>query len=432
MSFNPEDDENRSPCSFFCLWTHLHGWRHFALAKNKIYWVIWIIILFLAIVMGFFGIHQSIKEYSTGKTSIWSEYKFIEDGRFPSVTICKATPGIPTGAPNMCNELGVSVMWRNTDLASTNVKMMNSITDYGLCCNVNLTLTDSNKKELEPKVGVMQGMNIIAYPGLNENGVYMAYHAPGDVPQMNVKGNFIPEGTDNAVDLKIYSMRSGAWCYGETEVDRPKLSHGFGTRYSLNNCVYDNCMDAIKTTCNCDKLVNCSSTEQWTCASKILMDPFTKRDTPLDCRSACETDAYEAKISSAKLMKDPKLCGNWLTALKAVCTSSQSTVETGYGSLCSQANAVSCPADTIFTNRPVLQTFAKEKLVSMNLYSKDFYMAVHWTYFVNTFAGLVAKIGGILVVYLGFSFMSIPELLYFCFCSRGGGCICSPILKNCA
>ena len=27
--------EDRSHCSQFCLWTHLHGWRQLALTKNK-------------------------------------------------------------------------------------------------------------------------------------------------------------------------------------------------------------------------------------------------------------------------------------------------------------------------------------------------------------------------------------------------------------
>ena len=98
MSFNPEDDDERSPCSFFCLWTHLHGWRNFALAKNKGYWVIWIIfflitILFAAIafyghsakyymgLVDFYGRWDTIGQVSHSRSKIhfWSNLDFYQD-----------------------------------------------------------------------------------------------------------------------------------------------------------------------------------------------------------------------------------------------------------------------------------------------------------------------------------------------------------------
>ena len=89
MAFTPEEDENRSPCSFFCLWTHLHGWRNFALAKNKGYWVGWIVIFILYILLSAIDIYGQLAKFASGATSVWTDYVLLsERGTFPAVTFC--------------------------------------------------------------------------------------------------------------------------------------------------------------------------------------------------------------------------------------------------------------------------------------------------------------------------------------------------------
>ena len=51
MSFDPSEDEETGPCNYFCLWTHLHGWRWFALTKNKGFWILWIVVFMVCIIL---------------------------------------------------------------------------------------------------------------------------------------------------------------------------------------------------------------------------------------------------------------------------------------------------------------------------------------------------------------------------------------------
>ena len=39
-----------------------------------------------------------------------------------------------------------------------------------------------------PKVGLMNGMKVLLYPGLNQDGVFVALHENKDVPLMSLQG----------------------------------------------------------------------------------------------------------------------------------------------------------------------------------------------------------------------------------------------------
>ena len=87
MAFTPEDDDERSPCSFFCLWTHLHGWRHFALAKNKGYWVIWIVVFLILIILCLLTIAGKTAFFLSGLVDFYGR----EDNLSKSLKRTKAT-----------------------------------------------------------------------------------------------------------------------------------------------------------------------------------------------------------------------------------------------------------------------------------------------------------------------------------------------------
>ena len=86
----------------------------------------------------------------------------------------------------MCEELGVSLMWRNS-VQIDNIVLNTTATDQGMCCNVYVKYNEANK-ETWPKVGMMNGLKVMAYPGSNEGGVLVAMHENKDVPLMNIQG----------------------------------------------------------------------------------------------------------------------------------------------------------------------------------------------------------------------------------------------------
>ena len=220
--------------------------------------------------------------------------------------------------------------------------------------------------------------------------------------------------------------------------ERTELKHGFGSRYSWSNCIYDNLMEKIKSECDCSKLADCNDDTKWTCASKILQEPIEYTKKPQHkCTFSCKSINYEDVINSGSMSKEPQLCQNWLTkTLKSKCDESSSFESSSYSGLCSQVQSAEsgCKADTpdtSYTNKAVLQKFAKEKLVSMNLYLDSPWMKTNYFHFIMNLSTFLEGIMITLMIYFGYSMMSLPELIYYTFCSRGGGCICKPVMESC-
>ena len=66
------------------------------------------------------------------------------------------------------------------------------------------------------------------------------------------------------------------------------LKHGFGARFSVSNCIYDNVMETIKSKCSCETLAKCNKTEEWECASQEFQDPYDKYLQPIHyCKESC-------------------------------------------------------------------------------------------------------------------------------------------------
>ena len=123
-AYDPSEDEEVGPCNFFCLWTNLHGWRNFALTKNKGFWIVWIFMFLLLIILAGLSLSRDMWIYGMGITDTWTKYDYIwtnsKDGEkekdwtgfgpleFPSVTICPENPVIPNNETDMCESLGIS------------------------------------------------------------------------------------------------------------------------------------------------------------------------------------------------------------------------------------------------------------------------------------------------------------------------------------
>ena len=120
--------------------------------------------------------------------------------------------------------------------------------------------------------------------------------------------------------------------------------------------------------------------------------------------------------------------------MKNECESNQGLIETGFSGLCSASSSLTCDdknSAESYSGSAVVTQFAKEKLISMNFFMEKYWMEIHYTYYVTDFKRLFDGMILTLVIFFGASWMSFGELIYYGFCSRGGGCICKPILQNC-
>ena len=140
--------------------------------------------IFFVILAGLSFIEQ-VGVFSWGLTNTYTKYDYIwektwgEGGKenplqFPSMTICPESPQIPTDGLDMCKNLGISGTGTNFSLQIKSI-----ITDHGSCCMV---MADQPMI----KVGLVNGLNLLAYPGIGENGIYMALHEKGDMPLMAI------------------------------------------------------------------------------------------------------------------------------------------------------------------------------------------------------------------------------------------------------
>ena len=53
---------------------------------------------------------------------------------------------------NLCNDLGISILWRQKIPKDDNIKLGTILTDFGLCCTVALNY-DSNNEITKPRAG---------------------------------------------------------------------------------------------------------------------------------------------------------------------------------------------------------------------------------------------------------------------------------------
>lgn len=344
------------------------------------------------------------------------------------MTICKGTSELNNAIINQCNELGVSlVSWKGRN--DTEFKLNTTMTDQGLCCSIRPSNTSG------PRAGLDQGLKLIVNPGLNQEGIWVALHHADDVPLMGVRGTFISKGKEANIKVKLDRMENIAENFCINEKKESSLKNGFGSRFSLSNCILDNVMEEIKTTCQCQSLKDCNQNQdKWNCARDQFRDPYRNYSSPIQCMEQCKDFNYKVEgLNSMDLKQELKLCQNWFTiALKKQCLNNQSLIENGFANLCTQVQSVNCLNENPnYDNKDILKSFVQDKMISLNVFIEDYYIATHYVYFTTSLKNLIDGILLNLVVFFGFSIMSFPELLYYAFCSRGGGCICKPILHNC-
>ena len=455
-AYDPSEDEEVGPCNFFCLWTHLHGWRNFALTKNKGFWIVWIFMFLLLIILAGFSLRTSLWIYSMGITDTWTKYDYIWTGgdnnknkegdekdddnkdwtgfgplEFPSMTICPEKLVIPNNETDICESLGISGIFGGFDNETTEV--MTSFTDLGACCTIKVGETK------KVKVGMANGVKVLIFPGLDNDGVYMAFHERREVPLMKITGKFVPKGKDGYLDIKPDRYRMIKDCFDEKDGanDKPKMKHNFGDGLTMSNCLYNNMMEKIIPMCECDNKDDQCNQTQWECASKILEDPYSYVHVdPVYCLETCNGTKYTPMMETKTLTKNPELCEKWLDAIDNVCKDNNNVI-TGYSQLCTaitsalgqcQNNNTQYPENS---NGNVLGNFAKKELISMQIYFKNYWMETHFEYYVKDTAKFASDFVLTLVAFFGFSWMMIPELLYFLFCGKGGGCVCRPVLDSC-
>ena len=79
------------------------------------------------------------------------------------------------------------------------------------------------------------------------------------------------------------------------------LMHGFGARFSVSNCIYDNIMETIKKNCSCDTLENCTSKSDNTsdCALQEFDNPYDKYLQPKHyCKESCNDQVSKFKYTA--------------------------------------------------------------------------------------------------------------------------------------
>ncbi len=220
---------------------------------------------------------------------------------------------------------------------------------------------------------------------------------------------------------------NGIWC------DDNKDNATSTFRKSVSNCIHGNMKLTMKETCQCDSLTNCAKTSQdWDCARQLYRNPYDKYSKPDQCKESCSDVSYEIKaLDLVKTNNEPQLCLSWFNGLQEKCASEGlSGIWIG---LCNEVQTIDCSqADTInYDNKEALKLYVQSNLIGLNVFAEEYYMQVIYFFWTTKLTDLINGILLNLVVFFGFSLLSIPEILYYTFCSRGGGCVCKAVVQNC-
>ena len=80
---------------------------------------------------------------------------------------------------NLCNDLGISILWRQKIPKDDNFKLGTIWTDFGLCCTVTLNY-DSNNEITKPRAGkviIHKLLGEVSLKSVNSNFT-LAIHSP--------------------------------------------------------------------------------------------------------------------------------------------------------------------------------------------------------------------------------------------------------------
>ena len=271
-------------------------------------------------------------------------------------------------------------------------------------------------------------------------------------------------------------------CYTHDEVNLTSLPLEKGYRMSMKNCLYDKALHATLEECNCrppfyvlgaiGKNVSTCHGTQLLCAYKIFdnVDEYRTSDgTAKTCRAPCNDQIYHSRITFAKypnkamfgksskglefckvVKKLLKICHEWVDPdsfgayglygdeLKI----RRRVLAREYPELCDNLVLILGGNSTdpiaisdcelmskAFVFSPhgqkaldALYLYAKKNLLWLNVYVKDSFATRIVRDERMTITSFVANVGGLLGLCMGFSLVSVAEMVYFCVKQKLFGC----------
>ena len=289
-----------------------------------------------------------------------------------------------------------------------------------------------------------------------------------DIPIVTHSSIDIPSGSRNQIEIKptLISTSQNAIerfapkdrdCYTDQEVHLKYLPKNYGYRYAMHNCYFQSTLEMIMTTCQCfptfhpivkevseEKFNDCTTQNSYKCANQILHqfgqhNYIHFNEEKMKCLPSCEdqTNEINSAISNIKisksLLKQEEFC--ILTQRLVEKCSSGSHKKNGlnqkYEGLCETIeplknvqfcssnlwNMSEIPNCTVkkCPIEDVILDYAVDNLVLINMYIDDF----HVTRFIKdekmTRTSFIFAVAMILVVCLGWSIVTIAELLFLLF-----------------
>ncbi|CAB4066396.1 ASICN [Lepeophtheirus salmonis] len=315
-------------------------------------------------------------------------------------------------------------------------------------------LFDGYKAGIKPgKQGVQVLIDVETYDyfsshSLGSEGIMVLIQHYRDIPLMRRESFFLSPGQVVDVGLSV------------TEITTTKNAISRLSNEYEKNCLYDKALHAVKSICGCipsfyvlksmGNITTCSGTSLY-CALRIFDDisgpEYEDSGTEKKCRSPCNDVLYDSRITSAtypnkKLFRHrPELCPIVYKLIK-ICTGwldpfafeeygqyadelkikKIPLLSSGFSHLCERLSGLSLNNSCDFINSHLFQnsealaevtSYAKRNLLWLNVYVKD----SHITRIVRdermTRTNFVANVGGLLGLCMGFSLISVGEILYF-------------------
>ena len=297
-------------------------------------------------------------------------------------------------------------------------------------------------------------------------GVMVLIQHYRDIPLMRKESFILTPGVEVDVGLSITEITTSTGaierfapnerdCYTDDEVNLVSLPLKKGYRMSMMNCLYDKALHATKAECNCippfytlgalGKLPTCKGTQLY-CAYRIFDDvvehrPVVGNNNATKCRAPCDDQLYNSRIAFASypnralFWKRPEVA-KLVTKLLKICTGfvnpnalyqdelkiKKNVLLAEYPRICENLSNLTLNSTWPEIRRELrsvsdlyedVYNYARRNLLWLNVYVKDSFATRIVRDERMTRTNFVANVGGLLGLCMGFSLVSVAEIIYF-------------------
>ena len=244
------------------------------------------------------------------------------------------------------------------------------------------------------------------------------------VPGQYVKIKVSTEVIKTHPDIRMEASKR--FCYFDEEIELDHFPSDW-FRYSIDNCLFEAYLQKVEEVCNCTDYIAKSKPNKYEycdgsklgCLQNIQSyltigteQEIVSKGQRHACYVNCNDQPFKASVTSVKFSEDAKeVQYPTFRKLNETCKSfKRDMLEVFYPNICNQVEEMN---GLSFDGNPQVLKYARENVVGVSVLFDKPYVQVTERQPKMSQSTLVSNVGGILGLCLGFSVLSVVEIIYF-------------------